>query len=241
MRMGSLAIFSSIGLELLAGGRVANAARSTTPNAGASVGSLDAPETADEPGRYSHIPKDSSPRFQLGLGTGFTWGLGDVWTSRGDVIENSGVPVFWELSVAPSYLVARDFALGIRAALGLQPGTRGEISASGGSVALDRKLWHASATGRYQPEPGSGWYVTLSAGAAAIVDSRGDESVSQWAPLLGAAAGYDLRIARPLSLGFELRAARADFGEGSHTSLAGYHDYHVSTWIGAALVGNVLP
>jgi hypothetical protein len=164
-----------------------------------------------------------------------------VWTSRGDVIDNGGSPAFWELSVAPSYRVARDFALGIRAAFGFEPGTRGEISASGGSVILDRKLWHASATGRYQPEPGSGWYVTLSAGAAAIVDSRGDESVSQWAPLLGAAAGYDLRIARPLSLGFELRAARADFGEGSHTSLAGYYDYHVSTWVGAALVGNVLP
>jgi hypothetical protein len=60
-------------------------------------------------------------------------------------------------------------------------------------VSLDRRLWHVSATGRYQPEPGRGGYVTLSAGAAAIAERRGntialpaamlENGSVQWIPL----------------------------------------------------------
>lgn len=194
----------------------------------------------EEPGRYSPKPAERS-RFHLGVGAGFTLGLGDVWTAQGDIVENEGSPMFIDLSVAPSYRLAPDFALGVRAGVGLEPGSRGEVSSSGDSVELARRLWHASALGRYQPDAGRGWYVALSLGASSIVDIRGDSSVSQWAPLIGAATGYDLRLAEPVALGLELRAAYAEFGEGDADSPAGHHDYRVSTWIGAGVVGSVLP
>jgi len=245
LRPRTLVWVSTVRLLLVAGG-VANAAAPGAVPIGASPASSsdDAAERAtaepEVPGRYSARPKERS-RFHLGVGAGLTLGLGDVWVSRGDVIENSGTPMFLDLSVAPSYRLAPDFALGIRAGVGLEPGSRGELSSSGESVELERRLWHASALGRYQPEPGRGWYATLSVGAAALVDSRGDSSVSQWAPLIGAAAGYDLRLAPPVALGLELRAAYAEFGEGPSDALAGSYDYQVSTWLGAGVVGSLLP
>jgi len=226
-------------LALLAGAASSKPAAADAPRAEASLATTRDPASTEEaPARQ---PAASPSRFALGLGLGLTWGLGEVWESEGDVISNGGSPIFLDLSVAPSYRVASDFALGLRAGIGLEPGSRGEVSSSGGSVELDRQLWHLSATGRYQPQIGRSWYVALSAGTAAIIDSRGNTSVSQWAPLLGAAAGYDLSVAGWLSLAPELRAAYAPFGEGSRDSLAGYYDYRVSTWLGAGVVGNILP
>jgi hypothetical protein len=231
----------SIGLGLLIDGGLANAAPSDTPTLGASLASTTLAEGPDdEPPRYAPPAPDPS-RFQLGLGTGLMLGLGDVWEQEGDVSGSAGGPIFVDLSLAPSYRVARELALGIRAGVGLEPGARGVTSSSGEPVSLDRKLWHASATGRYQPRPGRGWYLTLSAGAAEIVDSEGDASVSQWAPLLGAAAGYDVPLVQLLSLGLELRAAYAPFGKGSRTAADRRYDYDVSTWIGAGVVLDVLP
>ncbi|HTV20505.1 MAG TPA: hypothetical protein VMG12_17600 [Polyangiaceae bacterium] len=236
---------SLIGWGLLAGSGVAAAADTETPRPRETQGSVPAPGDAetreDEPGRYTPAPKVSASGFQLGIGAGLVLGLGEVWEGRGDTIGSSGEPVLVDLSITPAYRVARDFALGIRAGVGVDPGSRGTVSSDGESVSIERRLWHASAMGRYQAAPGRGWYATLSLGAAAMVDSRGNASVSQWAPLLDAAAGYDLSIARPLSLGFELRAAYADFGEASRISPALSYDYDVSTWIGAGVVASVLP
>jgi hypothetical protein len=194
----------------------------------------------EEPARYAPPPPAPS-RFQLGLGTGLTLGLGEVREQEFDVVGVYDGPILLDVSLAPSYRVARDFALGVRAGVAVDPGSRGTASSSGESVSIGRRLWHASATGRYQPRPGRGWYVTLSLGMATIVDSNGNDSVSQSSPLLGAAAGYDVSIARPLSLGLELRAAYAQFGEGSRASPAARYDYDVSAWIGAGVVVNVLP
>lgn len=233
---------SLIGVGLLANEGVVRAAARDASRARASLASADRDGTCeDEPGRYSPAPREHTTRFQLGLGAGLTLGLGDVWEGNGDVRGSSGGPLFLDLSVTPSYRVTRDVALGVRAGVGLEPGSRGEASTSGESLSLDRRLWHASALGRYQADPGRGWYVALSLGAAAIVDSLGNESSSQWAPLIGAAAGYDLRVARPLSLGLELRAAYADFGDGARLSPARSYDYDVSTWIGAGVVASILP
>jgi len=194
-------------------------------------------------------PEVAPSRFQLGVGAGLTLGLGEVWEGDGDVVKVTGPPTFLELSLAPSYRVAPELALGVRAAFGLQPSSRAEVSNSvnsagptrAQSVSLERNMWQLGGTARYQSEPARAWYFGAHAGAAAVVDSRGDASVSQWAPHVGAAVGYDLRVARPLSLGFELRAAYAPFGEGSHTSSAGFYDYQVSTWLGFGLIANVLP
>lgn len=180
-------------------------------------------------------------RLQLGLSTGLTWGLGEIWEGEGDVSSSAGNPVFFDLAIAPSYRIAPHVALGMRAGVGLEPGSRAEASTPGGSVSLERRQWHIGALARYQPQPARGWFATLGAGAAAMVDTRGTASESRWAPLLEASAGYAWSLARPLSVGFELRAAYADFGDGSHTSPAGYYDYRVSTWLGCGVVVEVLP
>jgi hypothetical protein len=206
----------------------------------AQAATSDAERPGDEPGRYGPPPPAPS-RFQLGLGSGLTLGLGDVWERRGDVTGSSGGPILLDLSLAPSYRVARELALGIRAGVGLDPGSRGTASSSGERVSFDRRLWHASATARYQPRPGRGAYLTLSAGVAQIVDSAGDISASQRAPLFAVAAGYDVHIARPFSLGFELRAAYAPFVGSSRLSADERYEYDVSAWLGAGVVLNVLP
>jgi hypothetical protein len=241
LQRSSFVSLSALGLGLLTHTALANAAASDPPKLTASLAATSSGDVPDEePVRYGSTQRAPS-RFQLGLGTGLTLGLGDVWEQEGDVSGNSGGPLLLDVSLAPSYRVARELALGIRAGVGLDPGSRGIASSSGEYVSLDRRLWHASATGRYQPEPGRGWYLTLSAGVAEIVDSEGSASVSQWAPLLGAAAGYDVPLAELLSLGLELRAAYAPFGEGSGSIDGRSYDYDVSTWLGAGVVINLLP
>lgn len=238
LRAFAIAGVSWLGLWLLVAEGVSEAAAAETSERRALAAREDLVATTEPPNPSREV---TPSRFQLGVGTGITLGVGEVWEGDGDVVVNSGGPAFLELSLAPSYRVTPDFALGVRAAFGLQPGSRAEVSSSGESVSLERNMWQLGATGRYQPEPARAWYVGAHAGAAAVVDSRGDASVSQWAPHVGAALGYDLHVARPLSLGFELRAAYAPFGEGSHTSPVGFYDYRVSAWLGFGLIANVLP
>jgi hypothetical protein len=120
------------------------------------------------------------------------------------------------------------------------------VSSSGESLSLDRNLWEAAATLRYQAKPGRGGYVNGSAGAAVLVDSEGDVSVSQWAfPALGISVGYDFELAQKLAFGVEARAAYADFsGEGARLPRASgenrYYAYDTSTWLGVAVVGTLL-
>jgi hypothetical protein len=185
-------------------------------------------------------------RLQLGLGAGLTVGLGDAQIGSGDSSQSEGPLAFMQLSVMPAYRVAPAFAVGLRASYGFELGSRSEVSSSGESLSLDRNLWEVAALLRHQAEAGRSWYITLSGGAAALVDSEGDVSVSQWAfPALGVVVGYDVELARAFALGVEARAAYADFsGEGARlvraSSASRYYAYDTSAWLGLAVVGTLL-
>jgi hypothetical protein len=185
-------------------------------------------------------------RLQLGLGAGFTVGLGDARVARGDAIGFEGPVILMQLSLTPAYRISPAVALGLRGSFGSDLGSRGSASSSGESLAYDRNLWEAAATLRYQAEPGRGGYIGVSAGAAALVDSEGDASAVQWAlPALGVAVGYDFELARAFAFGLEARAAYADFSGGGAwvTRASGessHYSYDTSVWLGLALVGTLL-
>jgi hypothetical protein len=119
-------------------------------------------------------------RWSLGFGLGFAFGLSDVQQQESDVIEGRNL-AFTELTLAPSYRLTPSVARGIQASWGFQLGERGIASNSGESVEEGWALWQLALAGRYQREAGRGWYVAADAGAAALVDSIGGDSVAQWA------------------------------------------------------------
>jgi hypothetical protein len=92
---------------------------------------------------------EDASRLQLGLGAGFTVGLGDAQVGRGDAIGFEGPLVFVQLSLAPAYRVSPAFSVGLRGSYGSDLGSRASVSSSGGSLALERSLWEAAATLRY--------------------------------------------------------------------------------------------
>jgi hypothetical protein len=173
-------------------------------------------------------------------------GLGEAHVGNDDSIQIESPLPFMQLSIIPAYRVAPELAVGLRASYGFELGSRGEVSSSGESLSLDRNLWEVAAMLRCQAEAGRSWYLMLSGGAASLVDSEGDVSVSQWAfPALGVAVGYDSEIARAFALGVEARAAYADFsGEGARivraSSESSYYGYDTSAWLGLAVVGTLL-
>jgi hypothetical protein len=185
-------------------------------------------------------------RWSLDVGLGLAFGLSDLEERQGDVVEISSV-FFTELTLAPSYWLTPSLALGLRTSWGAQPG-RGIASSSGASEDKDRTLWQLTATVRYQREAARGWYVTANGGAAAFVDGIGDDSVTQWAPLVGAALGVDFRPAEVFALGLELRAGHAWLStQGKTLSVtdglgAGetQYRYGATTWLGLNLVGRFL-
>lgn len=199
----------------------------------------------DQPGATPEPPPaaatSAAPEpFRLGAAAGINFGVGDVWQGGGgDEIRNEGSPMFWELTLEAMYRLAPDFSLGVRAGVGLEPGSRGIASSSGERLELGRELWQLGAAGRYQPQPGRSWYLTVHAGAAGIVDHVGEASVSQWTQLFGAAVGYDLRLIEPVALGIELRGAYAPFGESDPLPIIGSIEYETTSWFGLALVGNL--
>jgi hypothetical protein len=77
----------------------------------------------------------------------------------------------------------------------------------------------------------------------------GNESVTQWAPVVAASAGYDFPLASSFGLGLELRASHAWFSEsgralvatGQATAGATTFRYGPTSWLGIHLLGRWLP
>ncbi len=188
---------------------------------------------------------DSSParhHFRLGLGTGLTFGVSDIEERSADAYDITGMFQPYNLSVTPSYQLTPRWAVGVRAAFGTDGGMRGTGSSTGEKVSATRTLWELGAEGRHQFGMARGGYVAFNAGAAHAVDSVGTASASQWAPMLGAALGYDLSIAEPLALGVELRGGLAFFGDEGSTpsSRSETYVYGTSSWISFNLTGHLM-
>jgi hypothetical protein len=74
------------------------------------------------------------------------------------------------------------------------------------------------------------------------VDRSGSESATQWAPLLGASAGYAFVLAEPLSIDLGLSGGIAFFdgdGAGRGSDDAPRYMYGSSAWLGASLLAAV--
>jgi hypothetical protein len=178
--------------------------------------------------------------FRLGIGTGLTFGISELEERSGDSDNITGMFQPYNLSVTPSFQLTPHWAFGVRGGVGTDSGARGTSSTSGESVSRTRTLWELGAEGRYQMRVERGGYVALNFGTAGAVDSEGSASASQWAPMLGAALGYDLGIAEPLSIGVEVRGGTAFFGEdGAQPSSEGpSYVYGTSSWLSFNLTGH---
>lgn len=178
-------------------------------------------------------------RWSLDIGLGLALGISDLREQRGDVVEINKFS-FMELSLAPAFWLAPRLALGLHASWAFEPGQRSFSSSSGESEEKDRTLWQLMTAVRYQRERGRGWYVEGNGGVASFVDSIGEDSVTQSAPLVGAALGVDFRLAQPFALGLEMRGGHAWFpAEGSTLTVADglgagdtQYRYGSTTWLG---------
>lgn len=163
----------------------------------------------------------SAPKARMGVGAGVAAELDGVAERDGDrfTLTKTG---YVELSVSPSYQLDETWALGLRTSWGFEAGDRGLASSDAPELEIERHLWQLAAEGRYQPGGQRGFYGSAHAGTAGAMDSIGDATAWQWAPLVGAALGYDAHIAGPLALGIELRGSFAAFGnEGASLARGG--------------------
>jgi hypothetical protein len=180
--------------------------------------------------------------LRLSLGTGLTVGLSDVETQRSDVVETSSSAYLWNVHAAASHRLGAAWALGLRGSWSSDIGARTTGSSDGRTLELSRELWQIAAEARFQPLGWLGPYAALSAGWAAAVDRLGTESTSQWAPLLGASAGYAFVVADPLSIDLGLSGGCAFFdadGAGRGSDLSPRFTYGTSAWLGASLLAAV--
>jgi hypothetical protein len=180
-------------------------------------------------------PRTSEPhRLRLTLGTGLTLGLADVETQESDVVSISSTFYRWNVSVAPSYQLSRTWALGARGSWSSDAGARGSDSSS---------LWQLGAEVRQQPRGWLGLYLAASLGGAAARDTVGGETVTQWAPVLGAAVGHDFAIAEALDLGLELRGGVALFDPDGASLRTGAETttvtYGATSWLSLNLTGQL--
>jgi hypothetical protein len=187
------------------------------------------------PARVSPQPRTSEPhRLRLTLGTGLTLGLADVETQESDVVSLANTFYRWNVSIAPSYQLSRTWALAARGSWSSDAGARGTDSSS---------LWQLGSEIRQQPRGWLGLYVAAGLSAAAARDSVGGETVTQWAPALGAAVGHDVGLAEPLALGVELRGGVAFFdpdGASLRTEAgATTVTYGATSWLSLNLTGQL--
>ena len=184
------------------------------------------------------------PRLVLAVGTEMLFGMSDVQAAASDNIAVSSM-VLLGGSAAAMVRAMPALAIGLRVGGASELGARGYESSSGESGSFGRSLWHLAATARYQPAGGSGCYGSASAGVAAIIDSAGDDSVTQWGPLGAAALGYDFRITGAFTLGLELQGSLAGFAEEGarlprkNGEYVATYSYGTSTWLGLGLVGSL--
>jgi hypothetical protein len=180
-------------------------------------------------------PRASQPDgLRLTLGTGLTMGLADVEISGGDVSTTSNA-YHWNVSVAPSWPLSSTWALGARGSWSSDAGARGSESSS---------LWQLGAELRQQPRGWLGPYLAATLGGAAARDMIDAGTAIQWAPAVGAAAGYDFGIGQSLALGLELRAGAAFFdADGASLQTAQAEavtiTYGTTSWLSLNLTGQL--
>lgn len=158
-------------------------------------------------------------RWSPDVGAGWLHGLSSVEERDGDLVSTTQLRL-GELALSALYQVPGPLGVGARASWGTELGQRGVAASSGGTIDLDRSLWQVSLAARYQVTRGRSWALGGNAGAAAMSDSMGNESVTQWAPVVAASAGYDFRLASSFGLGLELRASHAWFSESGRALVA---------------------
>lgn len=186
--------------------------------------------------------RTDAPRFGVSLGTGLIAGIGSVSSITGDAVSDEGRPILMQILVLPSYRIAPHFALGLRAGFAFEPGTRGEASPSG-DVDLSRQLWQFAASATYQPGAGRGFYVSVDAGIASLVEHAGDASGTISAALIGGGVGYDFRLANIFALGLDVRGSWTAFDGDLPLGVSGaprYYDYDLDGWVGASVTGTLL-
>jgi hypothetical protein len=146
------------------------------------------------------------------------------------------------LNASARYRVVDALAMGIRVGWAFGLDRRGYVSSSGESGSSDRSLGQLAMEARYQPGE-RGWYGAVRGGTAAIIDSVGSQSVTQWGPLGALAFGYDLRVAGAFALGLELQGSLVGFSDqGARAPEPGgeqaLYIYGTSSWLGLGLAGN---
>ncbi|MET0409982.1 MAG: hypothetical protein ABW217_01735 [Polyangiaceae bacterium] len=192
-------------------------------------------------------PAEVEGRWSFGVGAGFSLGLDNREEGESDLVVISSL-AFGELTCTTMYQLTPKVALGFDAGWGSDLGSRGFASSDGEALAKDTSIWQVALSGRFQPEPRRGWYLGGEGGAVAIADSIGDDSVTQWAPLVAASAGHELRLGSSFALALELRAAHAWFSEDGRTLVlrdsvgasSTRYEYGSTTWLGLSLLGRFL-
>lgn len=202
----------------------------------------------DASSRPEPAPGAEAPaRWLLGAGFGMAFGLTDREEGYYDSWAISSL-TFAELTLEPMVLVAPRVSVGVRGSWGFEIGSRALETTGGERIEQGQYVWQLAPAARYQAEPGRGLYLCANVGIAGITDTLGEQSVTQVAPMLSAALGFDLHVSGPVSLGLELRATHAMFSEeGDRLSLSEpdvaqdvVYRYGPTSWLGLSLLGRFL-
>jgi hypothetical protein len=187
-------------------------------------------------------PIDDARSVSLRVGAGYMRGLTEATIGAGLGVLDVDEVSFLELSVSPQWQLAPDVAFGPRLSYGIELPDRSGISPFGVTIA-DRHLWQVGVTGRYQAVRNRGLYLGAGTGAAAMVDSVGGASTTNWGFSIEALAGFDVGLTHSIALGLELRAAHAllpnDYSRVGTSVDSPVVAYGASTWLALDLVGSV--
>jgi len=224
---------------LLACSGVTLAASLLAPTARAAEGTPGEGESAAAP---SPANAAAPTRLVLSVGTEFLLGMTYTEGGGGDVtVISTNTLLGWTASAL--FRITPAVSLGLRGGGAANVGDSGFASSSGEQDSYERHFWHLAVAGRYQGKSGYGPYASARAGVAAMIDSAGHDSVTQWAPLGDAALGYDFRLVGTVALGLELQAGVAGFDERGASYR--YRDgtpmtfsYGTSSWLGLGLTGS---
>jgi hypothetical protein len=185
------------------------------------------------PGRFDHQPPLHP--YRLGLGTGLLVQVASKDQSFLDMDGSENVLSVHNLSAAFASQLTPTWGAGLRVAY--SSGQLDEFDPS------DHELWQLAAEARWQPEGALGPYAVASAGGVAAVDNYGDTSTWQWAPALGGALGFDVALAGPVALGFELRALAALFPSNGGLFTAeradSYVNYGLTSWLSLNMIATL--
>jgi hypothetical protein len=198
-------------------------------------------------GEATEVPAPPA-RWSLGVGSGLSLSLTEREVANFDSIYVDS-PVLADLTLMPAVQVSPNVSVGALVGWSFEPGDRGLYTAQGSTIEQSTNLWRFGLEARYREGSSVGWYLAGAAGAAAVVDTLGDESLTQLGPLVSAALGLDWRVAAPFALGAEVRLTHAWFSEEgeqivfANSSVLGNtaeYRYGSTTWLGFNLVGRFL-